>query len=326
MIKNIDGTYIYLVIPAEFECVYSKLLVRMTDLGLDIIKDCSASCRGVNRQIFNCWNIFQAACTAHELGEVTKANFMINYIKAQLNITCGDDPEPPIDVPSITGFAVNVGNVVGAQTLNVTSATFTIAHANLVKPNSLKIIYINTNTVIGNNLPVTSPATVSQSLAVTPVNTYRWKATIEGTDGTIYESNVYSITCSDNPTPGTDHIMYYGNTNVAPAVFQTLPIEQIFGLQGIQNRTINGNADNNFTINQTDIIHYLLIPVNNMDLIKSEYGTALITTLWNNATQTGAYFTTNPGGTHQGVLYRVFFSYSPSGAFAEAIRITCKNK
>lgn len=323
MIRNVDGTYIYLVIPAEFECVYSKLLVRITDLGLDIVKDCSASCRGINRQLINCWNIFQAACTAYELGEVSKANFMINYIKAQLNITCGNEPEP--EVISITGFAVNVSNVVGAQTINPSQATFTVNNGTNVKPNSLKIIYVNTNTVIGNNLPVTSPATISQSLNVTPGNTYRWKATIEDNDGNVYESNVYSITCTDNPTP-TGNTMYYGNTNVAPAVFQGLDINSIFGLSGITPRNITGNADNNFTINQTDIIHYLLIPINSMDLIKSEYGTALITTLWNNATQSGAYFTTNPGGVHEGVNYKVFFSYSPSGAFAEAIRITCKNK
>lgn len=326
MIKNIDGTYIYLVIPAEFECVYSKLLVRITDLGIDIVKDCSASCRGVNRQVINCWNIFQAACTAYELGEVAKANFMINYIKAQLKITCGDTPTPEPGVPSIANFTVNVNNVVGAQTINPSSAMFGLSNANLIKPNSLKIIYINTNTVVGDNLAVTSPASFTQSLAVTVGNTYRWKATIEDMDGNVYESNVYSITCTAPPTPSNPKTMYYGNTNVAPTTFQSMDIDSIFNLQGITSKEITGTVNNTFSINQTSTLHYLLIPIDDMDLIKSEYGTALITTLWDNATQSGAYFTTNPGGDHQGVTYKVFFSYSPSGAFAEPIRITCKNK
>ena len=48
MIKNVDGTYIYLVVPAKYECVYSKLLVMMSDLGVDLLKDCASTCSGLN--------------------------------------------------------------------------------------------------------------------------------------------------------------------------------------------------------------------------------------------------------------------------------------
>lgn len=60
-----------------------------------------------------------------------------------------------------------------------------------------------------------------------------------------------------------------------------------------------------------------------MTLVKAEYGTTLVTTLWDG--KEGAYKTNNPGGTYDGIHYNVFFLYSPS-IFDDDIRITCRNK
>lgn len=131
---------------------------------------------------------------------------------------------------------------------------------------------------------------------------------------------------TDPPGPEEGNIMYYGNTATYPQVFQNMTIQEIFGLEGITSKTITGTGNNTFVIHQTDRIHFLLVPEDKVDLIKAEYGTVLITTLWDNNQNTGAYFTVNPGGVYDNVKYKVFFFYSPMGAFSEDIRITCKNK
>ena len=90
MIQNEDGTYVYLTVPLKYNCVYTKLLIMVSDLGIDLIKDCTSTCKGINRQVINCWNMFQAACAAYQLGEEKKADLLINYIIAQLRLECKD--------------------------------------------------------------------------------------------------------------------------------------------------------------------------------------------------------------------------------------------
>ena len=34
--------------------------------------------------MFNCWNIFQAACAAHALGNTKRANLYIDYVNKQI--------------------------------------------------------------------------------------------------------------------------------------------------------------------------------------------------------------------------------------------------
>lgn len=57
MIQNEDGTYVYLTVPLKYNCVYTKLLIMVSDLGIDLIKDCTSTCKGINRQVINCWNM-----------------------------------------------------------------------------------------------------------------------------------------------------------------------------------------------------------------------------------------------------------------------------
>lgn len=82
--EEINPEYVYLTIPADWVCIYHKLLVCMSDLGKDILDDCDSGCKGTNKIIINCWNIFQSAIACRELGETEKAEFFINFIKKQL--------------------------------------------------------------------------------------------------------------------------------------------------------------------------------------------------------------------------------------------------
>lgn len=198
MIKNVDGTYIYLVVPAKYECVYTKLLVKMSDLGVDLLKDCASTCRGLNRQVLNCWNMFQAACCAYEAGEYKKADLLINYVNASLNFACTDKQSP-----AISNFKVNVANLKGNQRIEVSQATFSIDNIDSAKPDSLSIYYKNTNTLIQTNRPLTSPLDFdeSQMLDVEVGKTYTWYATIEDSDGNVYKSNEYTVAVAEDDKP-----------------------------------------------------------------------------------------------------------------------------
>lgn len=212
MIKNQDGTYIYLTVPEQYKCVYEKLLIKLSDLGIDIVKDCGATCRGINRSVINCWNMFQAACAAYTLGEEKKAHLLMHYINTQLQLGCPciEEPEPepdPIIPPTITNFKLNITDCEGSQTLTITTATFNITNIENVKPNSLSII-MNGREVIAENLDINSPVTINNyDLKVTAGQSYGFTARIYDNDGKSYESNVYTIKCT---TPTIINYFYYG--------------------------------------------------------------------------------------------------------------------
>lgn len=77
--------YSYLKIPLDYVCVYNKLAYCLLAYGVDIIKDCSASCKQINKDIVEYWNLFQLAITCYDKGEVGKAEYFINHIKNNLD-------------------------------------------------------------------------------------------------------------------------------------------------------------------------------------------------------------------------------------------------
>lgn len=214
MIKNVDRTYIYLVVPAKYECVYTKLLVKMSDLGVDLLKDCASTCRGLNRQVLNCWNMFQAACCAYEVGEYKKADLLINYVNASLNFACTNKQSP-----TIGNFKVNVANLKGNQRIEVSQATFSIDNIDSAKPDSLFIYYKNTDTVIQANKPLTSPLDFdkSQMLDVEVGKTYTWYATIKDSDGNVYKSNEYTVAVAEDDKPSISSFVLNIPTTVTGA-------------------------------------------------------------------------------------------------------------
>ena len=77
--------YSYLKIPLDYVCVYNKLAYCLLAYGIDIIKDCSASCKQANKDIVEYWNLFQLAVICYDKGEVEKAEYFINHIKNNLD-------------------------------------------------------------------------------------------------------------------------------------------------------------------------------------------------------------------------------------------------
>ena len=77
--------YVYTTIPAEYVCVYHKILELLADYGEDMLKDCKASCTDKNSNVIDCYNMFNAAVAARSIGKEKLAETLIYYIKAKLN-------------------------------------------------------------------------------------------------------------------------------------------------------------------------------------------------------------------------------------------------
>lgn len=83
---EVSVDYVYMIIPEEYVCIYHKLLICLVDYGEEALNDCKAACKGQNLYIIQCWNMFQSALACHALGLLDKADLLIKYIDAQLDI------------------------------------------------------------------------------------------------------------------------------------------------------------------------------------------------------------------------------------------------
>ena len=77
--------YVYMTIPAEYVCVYHRILAMLADYGEEMLKDCKATCKDRNSGVIECFNMFNAAVAARKLGKESLANALITYIKAKIN-------------------------------------------------------------------------------------------------------------------------------------------------------------------------------------------------------------------------------------------------
>lgn len=322
MRKNEDGMYTYLDVPSKYNCVYKKLLIKLSDLGVDMIKDCTSTCKGINRQVINCWNMFQSACAAYTLEYWKQADLLINYINNSLQFGC--DEYTTDEKPVFMIFELNIPiTITGSQKIKYNEANFVIANREYVVEDTLTIYQVinERENIIASGLSVNSPVKFNELVLNAEVGqVYIFRASVEGQDGETYYSNDYIVKCVSAPAV---NVMYYGHTDIAPQVFDKMSINDIMAIEGNTPRTITGSNNNTFIIKQEKKIHYLLIPDKLITLVKAEYGTILVTTLWDG--KEGAYKTNNPGGIYDGIHYNVFFLYSPS-IFDDDIRITCRNK
>lgn len=123
-------------------------------------------------------------------------------------------------------------------------------------------------------------------------------------------------------------LVYYGDSGTSPENFNNMSIEAIFNTtEATRNLlTVTGTTNNNFTVRMDGQIHYLLVPRDYVELVRAEFGSELISVLWDNLSMSGDYKTSNPGGMWQGKYYNVYFLYVPGGAVISDIRLTLKNK
>lgn len=82
---EIEPEYVYATIPADYVCVYHRILAMLADFGEEMLKDCKASCTDRNSGVIECKNMFDAAVAARKLGKDKLAETLIKYIKAKIN-------------------------------------------------------------------------------------------------------------------------------------------------------------------------------------------------------------------------------------------------
>lgn len=82
---KVEPEYIYVTVPAEYICVYHRILAMMADYGEEMLKDCKASCTDKNNNVIECFNMFNSAVAARKLGKSKLAETLIKYIKAKIN-------------------------------------------------------------------------------------------------------------------------------------------------------------------------------------------------------------------------------------------------
>lgn len=83
--KQIELEYVYVTIPAEYICVYHRILAMLADYGEEMLKDCKASCKDRNSGVIECFNMFNSAVAARKLGKTKLAELIIKYVKTKIN-------------------------------------------------------------------------------------------------------------------------------------------------------------------------------------------------------------------------------------------------
>ena len=94
--------YVYITIPKDYVCIYTKILIMFVDFGLDLLNDCKASCNDKNRKIIDCYNMFNAAIAARQLNETKQAEVLIKYVEKQINLMYNNNPPCPDLVYKVT--------------------------------------------------------------------------------------------------------------------------------------------------------------------------------------------------------------------------------
>lgn len=92
---EIQPEYVYMTIPAEYVCIYHKILTMLADFGIEMLKDCQASCNSKNKKIIDCFNMFNAAVAARKLNQDKLASTLIKYVKSQIDINYKDGSPCP---------------------------------------------------------------------------------------------------------------------------------------------------------------------------------------------------------------------------------------
>lgn len=89
---EVSPEYVYITIPADYICIYHKILIMLADYGEDMLKDCKAACKDRNSDAIDCYNMFNAAVAARKLGKDKLAETIIKYVDAKIKqIYRGDD-------------------------------------------------------------------------------------------------------------------------------------------------------------------------------------------------------------------------------------------
>lgn len=84
-LDKVTVEYVYMTIPADYVCVYHRILAMLADYGEDMLMDCKAACKDRNSNVIDCFNMFNAAVAARKLGKTKLAETIIKYVNAKVD-------------------------------------------------------------------------------------------------------------------------------------------------------------------------------------------------------------------------------------------------
>ena len=301
--SEVKDEFIYLSIPTKYKCVYNKLLVKLSNLGISMINDCTANCSGQNKFIITCWNMFQSACAAYALNEIKKADLLINYINLQLGLNCDiDNDEPEVDPEPepepITKYIVNVSSTGGG-------------------------------TVSGGGVYLLNEEI---TITATPDENYEFVSWDDGNTEPIRNIIVtsdLSFTASFKEIPKTNEILF-GELDLTrfeiESFVQTSIEEKLNTINLDKSIKIIGNSINTVEFYQTKSIHYVLVPIEYVDLISVKYNSGIENQLYDKNKMDSNLYKGNIEYNHNGVIYLFLYNFSISGSVDVPITLVAKNK
>lgn len=66
--ERTEEQLVWETIPVDWVCIYHKILRMFSNYGVDMLKDCCASCKQPNNNAIQLLNMFTAAVAARRLG------------------------------------------------------------------------------------------------------------------------------------------------------------------------------------------------------------------------------------------------------------------
>lgn len=76
--------------PRRWKKLYNRIQLLFMRYGEEALRDCEATCYEHNKNVVTCWNLFNAAVAAYNLGEIKKAEVMFNHCDYQLQLIYKD--------------------------------------------------------------------------------------------------------------------------------------------------------------------------------------------------------------------------------------------
>lgn len=151
--NSTDDEWVLLKVPVQYQCIFEKLMNKMSEWGQQLLDDCTTSCKGNNKNILNAWNLFQAAVISYDSCSEEKADYIMNYIKNLLGFNC-PNIEPEYDTPVIKNFVLTYRYNSSGPTIDILTGTVRYDNEQNLVENSLKLVNANTNEVVVDNLPI----------------------------------------------------------------------------------------------------------------------------------------------------------------------------
>lgn len=127
-----NDEWIFVKVPSIYQCVFTKLLDKMSTWGQELLDDCTASCRGNNKNILNSWNLLQSAALAYEYGDTTKGNKIANYIKGLLGFNCPNEEDVVLEIKQLD-------TIIGDTECKVTGLVATCNNPSKFNSNGLSV-------------------------------------------------------------------------------------------------------------------------------------------------------------------------------------------